>query len=289
MEEIKHGMVGVNGIRMHIAEKGEGPVVLFLHGFPELCCLGYSVVAPDLHGYGDTEVPSSSFTSYTCFHVAGDIIALIDFLGVEQVFVVAHDFGAIIAWHLCLFRPERVKSFVSLGMPYLPRDPNLKPVETSRAMYGDNFYICKFQEPGVLEAGIAHIGSKLMIASSLTTRRPGPPTISEDAIAHLARETINLPSWLSEEEFNYYVTKFDQVLTEKNGTSGRYVKITLKFIVGEMDNLYTTPGVKECVQNGDFKNNVPEEIVVIENACHFIHQEKAEEVNAQILDFIKKF
>ncbi|KAK9219204.1 hypothetical protein WN943_007845 [Citrus x changshan-huyou] len=44
-----------------------------------------------------------------------------------------------------------------------------------------------------------------------------------------------------------------------------------------MDNLYTTPGVKECVQNGDFKNNVPEEIVVIENACHFIHQEKAEE------------
>lgn len=66
------------------------------------------------------------------------------------------------------------------------------------------------QEPGVLEAGIAHIGSKLMLASSLTTRRPGPPTISEDAIAHLARETINLPSWLSEEEFNYYVTKFDQ-------------------------------------------------------------------------------
>ncbi|KAH9689514.1 AB hydrolase-1 domain-containing protein [Citrus sinensis] len=180
------------------------------HQILALSCLGYSVVAPDLRGYGDTEVPSSSFTSYTCFHVAGDIIALIDFLGVEQVFVVAHDFGAIIAWHLCLFRPERVKSFVSLGMPYLPRDPNLKPVETLRAMYGDNFYICKFQEPGVLEAGIAHIGSKLMLASSLTTRRPGPRIISENAAAHLARETINLPSWLSEEEFNYYVTKFDQ-------------------------------------------------------------------------------
>lgn len=115
------------------------------HQILALSCLGYRAVAPDLRGYGDTEVPSSSFTSYTCFHVAGDIIALIDFLGVEQVFVVAHDFGAIIAWHLCLFRPERVKSFVSLGMPYLPRDPNLKPVETLRAMYGDNFYICKFQ------------------------------------------------------------------------------------------------------------------------------------------------
>lgn len=156
MDEIKHSTVNVNGIKIHIAEKGEGPVVLFLHGFPEfwyawrhqilaLSCLGYRAVAPDLRGYGDTEVPSCSFTSYTCFHVAGDIIALIDFLGVEQVFVVAHDFGAIIAWHLCLFRPERVKSFVSLGMPYLPRDPNLKPVETLRAMYGDNFYICKFQ------------------------------------------------------------------------------------------------------------------------------------------------
>lgn len=73
--------------------------------------------------------------------------------------------------------------------------------------------------------------------------------------------------------------------------SGLQVQVPVKFIVGEMDNLYTTPGVKEYVQNGDFKKNVPllEEIVVIGNACHFIHQEKAEEVNAQILDFIKKF
>ncbi|ESR46694.1 hypothetical protein CICLE_v10003596mg [Citrus x clementina] len=269
MDEIKHSTVNVNGIKIHIAEKGEVPVVLFLHGFPEfwyawrhqilaLSCLGYRAVAPDLRGYGDTEVPSSSFTSYTCFHVAGDIIALIDFLGVEQVFVVAHDLGAIIAWHL--------------------------------SMYGDNFYICKFQEPGVLEAGIAHIGSKLMLASSLTTRRPGPPIISEDAIAHLARETINLPFWLSEEEFNYYVTKFDQ--TGFTGGLNYYRAIDFKkFIVGEMDNLYTTPGMKQYVQSGDFKKNVPllEEIVVIGNACHFIHQEKAEEVNAQILDFIKKF
>lgn len=62
----------------------------------------------------------------------------------------------------------------------------------------------------MLEAGIAHIGSKLILESSLTTRTPGPSIISEDAIAHLAHDMINLPSWLSEEELNYYVTKFDQ-------------------------------------------------------------------------------
>lgn len=157
MEEIKHRMVNVNGIRMHIAEKGEGPVVLFLHGFPELWyswrhqilalgSLGYHTVAPDLRGYGDTEAPSSSDpNSYTCLHIAGDLISLLDLLGADTAFVVAHDWGAIIAWYLCLFHPERVKAYVCLGIPYLPRDPDMSYVETLRAKFGDDFYVVRFQ------------------------------------------------------------------------------------------------------------------------------------------------
>ena len=79
MEGIEHRTVEVNGIKMHVEEKGEGPVVLFLHGFPELwhswhnqilalASVGYRAVAPDLRGYGDTEAPAS-ISSYTCFHI----------------------------------------------------------------------------------------------------------------------------------------------------------------------------------------------------------------------------
>lgn len=88
-------MVTVNGINMHVAEKGEGPVVLLIHGFPELwyawrhqivglAGLGYRCIAPDLRGYGDTEAPAD-VNSYTIFHIVGDLIALIDSLGQEQV------------------------------------------------------------------------------------------------------------------------------------------------------------------------------------------------------------
>lgn len=110
-------MTSVNGIKVHTADKREGPVLLFLHGFPELwysfirffalSSLGYRAVAPDLCGYGGTEAPdSNSFTSHTYFHAVDDKIGLIDSLGVEQVFVVAHDMGAAIAWHWCMFGPK---------------------------------------------------------------------------------------------------------------------------------------------------------------------------------------
>ncbi|GAV92586.1 Abhydrolase_6 domain-containing protein [Cephalotus follicularis] len=155
MEGIEHKMMSCNGITMHVAEKGQGPAVLFLHGFPELwyswrnqilglSSLGYHAIAPDLRGYGDTEAPPS-VSSYTCFHIVGDLIALIDRLGVDQVFLVANDWGAMIAWYFCLLRPDRVKAFVCLSVPFRPRDPKMKPVESLKAFFGEDYYMCRFQ------------------------------------------------------------------------------------------------------------------------------------------------
>lgn len=155
MEGIEHRTLNVNGINMHVAEKGKGPVVLFLHGFPELWYtwrhqmvafsdLGYRAVAPDLRGYGDTDAPKE-VASYTCFHVVGDLVALIESLGVESVFLVAHDWGAMIGWYLCLFRPDLVKAYVCLTVPFRPRHPKMKPIPTMRAFLGDDYYMCRFQ------------------------------------------------------------------------------------------------------------------------------------------------
>lgn len=93
--EISHRTLPVNGINMHIAEKGEGHVVLLLHGFPELwyswrhqiaglAARGYRAVAPDLRGFGDTDAPTD-VSAYTMFHIVGDLVALIHALGQEQV------------------------------------------------------------------------------------------------------------------------------------------------------------------------------------------------------------
>ncbi|KAI3787192.1 hypothetical protein L1987_41473 [Smallanthus sonchifolius] len=128
MERIQHKTIHVNVLNIHIAEKGEGPLVLFIHGFPTLWYSrrhrivymadhGYRAVTPDLHGYGQTTgVPTNDHTKFTIPHVVGDLIGLLDTITNEgeKVFVVGHDWGALITWNLCMFRLDRVKALVSL-------------------------------------------------------------------------------------------------------------------------------------------------------------------------------
>ncbi|XP_028801213.1 uncharacterized protein LOC114756430 [Neltuma alba] len=206
METIKHRTVEVNGIKMHVAEKGdEGrPVILFLHGFPELwytwrsqilslSSLGFRAVAPDLRGFGDTEAPPS-VTSYTCFHIVGDVVALIDSLGVDQVLLVAHDWGAIIGWYLCMFRPDKVKAYVCLSVPCMPRNPRVKPLDAFRALYGDDYYICRFQEAGKMEEAMAKIGSGQVLRNVLTSRKSGPPILPKEGFGYNSSNVSpNLP------------------------------------------------------------------------------------------------
>ncbi|XP_073146659.1 epoxide hydrolase 3 [Henckelia pumila] len=318
MEGIVHRTVSVNGINMHIAEKGEGPVVLFLHGFPELwytwrhqlnafAALGYRAVAPDLRGFGDTDAPEK-VCSYSCLNIVGDIVALIDqWLSGDKVFVVAHDWGAMIGWYLCLFRPDLVKCFVSLTVPFRPRHPKMKPVEGMRAFFGEEYYMCRFQEPGKMESEMARYGAEAVIKKILTDRKPGPPHLpKENPFGSDDINQINLPSWFKEDDLKYYATKYEQKgftgglnyyraldlnweLTA--AWTGAKVTVPVKFIVGDVDMVYTTPGVKEYVHGGEFKKDVPllEECVVLENTGHFINQERPDEINAHIHHFITKF
>lgn len=158
MKGIRHRTLELKGgLNMHIAEKGEegAPVVLFIHGFPDtwygwrhqivgIADKGYHVVAVDLRGFGDSDVPNG-VDNYTNMHVVGDLVALIDALKQQQVFVVGHDWGAVMAWGLASFRPEMVKGLVTLSVPYMPRHPTLKPIAAFKAMYGKNYYIVRFQ------------------------------------------------------------------------------------------------------------------------------------------------
>ncbi|KAL7593035.1 uncharacterized protein LOC111884232 [Lactuca sativa] len=318
MEGIEHRTLRVNGIDMHIAEKGEGPTILFLHGFPELwytwrhqiqalAALGYHCVAPDLRGYGNTDAPPSP-TSYTCLHVVGDLVALIESLGGEPVYLVAHDWGAMIGWYLCMFRPDKVKAYACMSVPYRPRNPKMKPVETMRAFFGEDYYMCRFQESGVIEAEIKSYETGELLKKILTDRKPGPPCLPKSDPFQLKglNAPLPLPTWLSEEDLKYNVEKFNQ--TGFTGAfnyyraldlnweltaawSGVQVNVPVIYVVGDEDMVYTTPGLKEYVHGGGFKKDVPllEEVVVMEGVGHFLNQEKPQESTDIIYDFIKKF
>ncbi|KAK0581623.1 hypothetical protein LWI29_016010 [Acer saccharum] len=316
MEKIEHTTVPTNGINMHVASIGTGPVVLFLHGFPELwyswrhqllylSSRGYRAIAPDLRGYGDTDAPPS-VTSYTAFHIVGDLVGLLDKLGIEQVFLVGHDWGALIAWNLCTFRPDRVKALVNMSVAFHPRNPAIKPVDGFRALFGDDHYICRFQEPGEVEEEFAQIDTAKLMKKFLASRSPKALCLPKEIGFGGLPDPPALPSWLSEEDVNYYATKFNQKgftgglnyyrclnLTWELSApwTGVQIKVPVKFIVGDLDLVYNIPGTKEYIHNGGFKKDVPllQEVVVMEGVAHFLNQEKPVEVSEHIYDFINKF
>ncbi|KAL0376424.1 UNVERIFIED_CONTAM: Epoxide hydrolase B [Sesamum calycinum] len=336
MENIEHKIIPVNGLKMHVAELGKGPLVLFVHGFPELwyswrhqmvflAAHGYRAVAPDMRGYGDTTgAPLDDPSKFTVLHLVGDLILLLDAIapGEEKVFVVGHDWGAFIAWHLCLYRPDRVKALVNLSVAFDPGIPRrifsndyellsesiiaLKDLsmaiseEFTRLVIEILLYL---QEPGEIEAEFANIGVKEVVKNFLAFRTPGPFYFPKGKGFGYSAERA---PWLTEEDLDYYVSKFEQtgftggvnyycalgLSWELNAPwSGAQVKVPAKFIIGELDLTYHVPGTKDHIHKGGFQKLVPllQEVVVLEGAAHFVNQERADEINEHIYAFLKQF
>lgn len=118
-----HRDVSANGIRLHIAELGEGPVVVLLHGFAEfwwtwhhqlqaLADAGYRAVAVDLRGYGDSDKPPRGYDAWT---LAGDIGGLVKSLGARRAHLVGHAWGGMLAWTVAALHPRLVSSVTAIG------------------------------------------------------------------------------------------------------------------------------------------------------------------------------
>ncbi len=118
-----HRDVHANGIRMHVAETGEGPLVLLLHGFAEfwwswrhqlgaLGDAGYRVVAVDLRGYGDSDKPPRGYDAWT---LAGDVGGLIKALGERDAHLVGHAWGGMLAWTVAAMHPRLVRSVSAIA------------------------------------------------------------------------------------------------------------------------------------------------------------------------------
>jgi pimeloyl-ACP methyl ester carboxylesterase len=124
--QLREETVKANGISLNVASAGSGPVILLLHGFPDthavwhkqidaLVGAGYRVVAPDLRGYGGSDAPAGK-SNYSLDVLRADIVALLDAMQIERVYLVGHDWGALIGWQLCMHAPERVERFAALSV-----------------------------------------------------------------------------------------------------------------------------------------------------------------------------
>jgi pimeloyl-ACP methyl ester carboxylesterase len=149
-----------NGVKLAVYEAGSGPAVVLLHGWPELAYswrhqlaplveAGFRVIAVDQRGYGNSDQPED-VNAYDLGNLTLDIIGVLDELAIEQAIVCGHDWGGLVAWHLPLLYPKRIAGVVGVCTPFFPRLP-FEPVEMFRFIFGEEMYVVKIQQPGVVD------------------------------------------------------------------------------------------------------------------------------------------
>ena len=320
--ETTHRTVETNGIRMHLAEMGSGPLVLLCHGFPELWYswrhqlralaeAGFHAVAPDMRGYGQTDRPEA-IDQYTLLHLVGDIVGLLDALGAETAVIAGHDWGAPVAWHAALLRPDRFRGAIGLSVPYRPRGP-VRPTTVMPQTDDAVWYQLYFQTPGVAEAELERDvrrfirGTLYSISGDMPRHAPTPMMVPRQGglLARWASEFGNpaaLPSWLGEADVDFYAGEFARTgfagglnwyrNIDRNWEllapfAGARVMVPALYIVGDRDPVVRFPGMDRLIPN--LANFVPQlrHTIMLPGCGHWTQQERAGEVNTAMIDFLR--
>ena len=318
MPATKHTMVDANGIRMHVAEAGEGPLVLLCHGFPEswyswrhqlsaLAQAGFRAVAPDMRGYGKTDRPEP-IDQYTLLHLVGDMVGLLDAFGERQAVIVGHDWGAPVAWHAALLRPDRFRGVVGLSVPFRPRSA-VRPTTAMAQTDDEMFYQLYFQQPGVAEAEFERDVRDSMRRTlyGISGDRPkgganfGMVPRKGEFLSRMP-DPAGLPPWLSDGDIDFYVGEFartgfrgglnwyrniDRSWELLAPFAGAQVTVPALYVAGDRDPVVSFKGMDQLIPN--LAKHVPNlrRTIMLPGCGHWTQQERADEVNAALIGFLK--
>jgi pimeloyl-ACP methyl ester carboxylesterase len=323
MNELSQRTIEANGVRMHIAEQGSGPLVLLCHGFPEswyswrhqlraLSQAGFRAVAPDMRGYGHTDCPAE-VDRYSLLHMVGDMVGVLDALNEDVAVIAGHDWGAPVAWHAALMRPDRFRAVIGLSVPYRPRG-SVPPTTVMPRTDDEIFYQLYFQQAGVAEVELAHdvrlsLRKILYSASGDAPRgntseaRPGVGMVARGG-GFLTRMQVpkELPGWLSEADLDFYTQQFAHAgfrgglnwyrNIDRNWEllapfAGARVSVPALYIAGDRDLVVSFPGAEQLIAG--LKRFVPQlrGTLMLPGCGHWTQQERPSEVNAAMIEFLR--
>lgn len=307
-----------NGLRMAVYEQGSGFPVVLCHGFPELAYAwrhqlpalaeaGFRAIAPDQRGYGATGGPKGpdSVELYDMAHLTGDLVGLLDALGLEKAVFCGHDWGGLVVWQMPLMHPSRVAGVIGVNTPFMPRGP-IDPIQMMRQAFGEGMYIVQFQERGkaerILEADIArsmrfwYRKSRMKLADydKLPAEHKG---LSFLRSYERDEATWSAPLVLTEAELAVYVEAFEQ--TGYEGGINWYRNIARNWqtsagltqridvpclMISAADDVVLRPEMT----NG-MENYIPDlEKHVIPDCGHWTQSERPEELNRLMLGWLRR-
>lgn len=304
-------------VALNVAVKGEGPLILCVHGWPELwyswrhqierfCTQGYTVAAVDVRGYGASSKPQP-IAAYSMTQIVSDLVAIIDALGGGRAILFGHDWGSPIVWNTALLQPGKVAAVAGLSVPYIPRG-EAPLVALFDALYpGRFFYQRYFQAEGVAEAELeADVETALRkIYFALSGEAPLNKWIEQKPLdAKLLDGMVDprpFPAWMSQADLSVYVEAFKAGgfrgplnryraqgidFADLAPFAGKAVAQPAFFVGGERDavrsfipggDLYADPGAA-CA---DFRGSV-----IVPGAGHWVQQEAPAATNAALERFL---
>jgi pimeloyl-ACP methyl ester carboxylesterase len=313
---ITHRTVRANGIDIHLAQAGEGPPVILLHGFPELwyswrhqltplAAAGYHAVAPDLRGYGQTTAPAW-LEAYGMRELVADVLGLLEALSAPTAALAGHDWGAQIVWACAQLYPERFPAIAALSVPYHARPPMPPTQQLRQWAHGKLNWLLYFQAPGIADAELAADPHRSLRRIMYALSGNAPTDLAIRLLTQLpadARLLDSIPEpdrqlpWLGEADLSYYAEQFGR--TGFTGALNRYRNVdrdwqelpelgatmvaqSVLFITGELDTA-TRLGRLDPMHT-----HVPNlwEPQVLRGCGHWVQQERPEQVNQLLPQFL---
>ncbi len=309
--------VETNGIRMAVHEAGpkDGFPIVFCHGFPELAyswrhqlpalgAAGFRAIAPDQRGYGATSRPEGA-ENYSMKHLCGDLAGMLDALGIEKAVFCGHDWGGFVVWQMAVLYPDRVAGVIGVNTPHLPRAP-MDPIALMRMAYGEDMYIVAFQQPGVADAALAEDTAKtfrfFMRKSGITLEEFDKRPAEEKNLALVNAIRSDESLWpgelvMPQDELDVFIRTFTE--TGFTGGINWYRNFTRNWHESEgTDQVIKVPSLMIMAENDvvlrpamadGMEALVPDlDRHVVKDCGHWTQQEKPEETNRVIVDWMKR-
>ncbi|MEE1775400.1 alpha/beta hydrolase [Streptomyces sp. NPDC049952] len=317
--EFRHRTVEAPAGRIHLVEQGTGPLVLLVHGFPEswyswrrqlpaLAAAGYRAAAIDVRGYGRSSRPAAT-DAYRMLDLVEDNLAVVRALGEESAVVIGHDWGSNIAASSALLHPAVFRAVGLLSVPYAPPG-GPRPTDVFSTIGGaeQEFYVSYFQEPGRAEAEIEpDVRGWLagFYAALSADTMPAEGDADPHFVAHGGRlrdrfPAGELPAWLSEDELDVYAAEFER--TGLTGALNRYrnmdrdwedlaphrgapIEQPSLFVGGTLDA--STTWMADAVDAHPRTLPGLSASHLLEGCGHWIQQERPDEVNRLLTDWLR--
>ena len=317
MPEVTHRTIETNGIRLHAAEQGEGPLVILCHGFPEcwyswrhqlraLAKAGFRAVAPDLRGYGRSDRPEEE-EKFTILDDIGDIVGLVDALGAQRAVIAGHDIGAAIAWQTALLRPDIFRAVIALSPPFRSRGFGDSGPPTTLMPRTENavFYQLFLRAPEA-EAGLGRDLRRTFRSQLYALSGDRPPSAAGGFPAGMVprkgavlTDPPSLPAWVTESDIDVYVKEYvrsgfhgplawwrniDRGWELMAPFAGAAVTVPALYMAGERDfvaAVFSQDIAKQAVLVPKLRPPI-----MLPGCGHWTQQERAPEVSTAMIDFL---